>query len=391
MAEKILIIDDDLDTLRLVGMMLQRQGYEIAVATNGQQGLARAAEVNPDLIVLDIMMPDLDGYTVARRLRENPRTAGIPILMFTAKSQLDDKVAGFEVGADDYLTKPTHPAELQAHVRALLARSAKGGHAPAPSEPAAAPEPQGLVIGVIAARGGLGVSTVAVNLAATLYNRTRAPVILAELWPGLGTLCYDLGVSDPQGLNELLQLAPGDISRQQVAERLVEHLSGPRLLLASPRPGDMKWVDRIAQFEAIVGRLASLARYVVLDLGAGLGPHIRKVLSLCNECLVVVEGMPPTIAQTRLLLADLGEAGVDSRRALVVLNNRTRSDLMMTAAQVQDQLKHSLAVTLTPAPELFFQAARAQRPAVINQPEGLTGQQFLKLANLILEREAQAK
>ena len=68
------------------------------------------------------MMPDMDGYEVTRRLRKNPATATTPILMFTAKTQLDDKVTGFEVGADDYLTKPTHPTELQAHVKALLAR-----------------------------------------------------------------------------------------------------------------------------------------------------------------------------------------------------------------------------------------------------------------------------
>ena len=123
MPEKILIVDDDVDTLRLVGIMLQRQGYQIIAATNGQQGLSKALEERPDLILLDVMMPDMDGYEVTRQLRQAPPTAQTPILMFTAKSQLDDKVAGFEVGVDDYLTKPTHPAELQAHVKALLARA----------------------------------------------------------------------------------------------------------------------------------------------------------------------------------------------------------------------------------------------------------------------------
>ncbi|MBT3322374.1 MAG: response regulator, partial [Anaerolineae bacterium] len=125
MPEKILIIDDDLDTLRLVGLMLQKKGYEIAAANNGKQGLLKVAEDIPDLILLDVMMPEMDGYEVARRLRQDPQTENIPILMFTAKSQLNDKVTGFEAGADDYLTKPTHPAELQAHVKALLARSVK--------------------------------------------------------------------------------------------------------------------------------------------------------------------------------------------------------------------------------------------------------------------------
>src|SRR5262245_33003831 len=129
MSEKILIIDDDLDTLRLVGLMLQRQGYQISASTSGQQGLDKAFNEEPDLILLDVMMPDMDGYEVTRRLRQNPSTMETPILMFTAKSQMEDKVIGFEVGANDYLTKPTHPSELQARVKTLLARATekKGG------------------------------------------------------------------------------------------------------------------------------------------------------------------------------------------------------------------------------------------------------------------------
>src|SRR5512142_3325567 len=149
MPEKILIIDDDVDTLRLVGLMLQRQGYQIVAATAGEQALAKAFEEHPAVILLDVMMPDMDGLEVTRRLRKNPGTASTPILLFTAKTQLDDKVAGFEAGADDYLTKPTHPAELQAHIRALLTRVE-------PKKPEETEttlrEQHGRVVGVLAAR-----------------------------------------------------------------------------------------------------------------------------------------------------------------------------------------------------------------------------------------------
>ena len=123
MSEKILIIDDDLDTLSLVDLMLQRKGYQTAAATNGEQGLLKMQEDIPDLLLLDVMMPGMDGYEVARQVRNNPQTSSIPILMFTAKSQMDDKISGFSAGADDYLTKPTHPSELQEHIQILLSRS----------------------------------------------------------------------------------------------------------------------------------------------------------------------------------------------------------------------------------------------------------------------------
>jgi DNA-binding response OmpR family regulator len=202
MAEKILIIDDDVDTLRLVGLMLQRQGYEISAASNGSQGLTKALEERPDLILLDVMMPDMDGYEVTRRLRKNPVTAAIPIMMFTAKTQLDDKVTGFEVGADDYLTKPTHPTELQAHVKALLARTV---HKDPNDVVTASHEHHGYVIGVLAARGGLGVSSLASNLAAGIFTRTQSDVILAELVPGQGTFGLNFGAPNQKGLTEILQ------------------------------------------------------------------------------------------------------------------------------------------------------------------------------------------
>src|SRR5207249_2235968 len=86
MAEKILIVDDDIDSLKLIGLMLQRQGYEISAASSGGQAIAKALADSPDLIILDVMMPDMDGYEVCRRLRADANTQSIPIIMFTAKT-----------------------------------------------------------------------------------------------------------------------------------------------------------------------------------------------------------------------------------------------------------------------------------------------------------------
>ena len=227
--------------------MLQRQGYLISAATNGEQGLAKAFEEKPDIILLDVMMPDMDGYEVTRRLRKNPTTQSTPILMFTAKTQLDDKVAGFEVGADDYLTKPTHPTELQAHVKALLGRSGtKRGEEPATT---ALHEHNGHVIGILSVRGGLGVSSVATNVAASLFNRIQSDVILAELIPGQGTIGMELGVPSQKGLNEILSGSAVEITKEKVQSALVLHASGLKLLLASENPRDVHLTSQVNNYE----------------------------------------------------------------------------------------------------------------------------------------------
>jgi pilus assembly protein CpaE len=385
MAEKILIIDDDVDTLRLVGLMLQRQGYLISAASNGSQGLAKALEERPDLILLDIMMPDMDGYEVTRRLRKNPATISIPILMFTAKTQLDDKVAGFEFGADDYLTKPTHPTELQAHVKALLARSA-------PKESSEITttelhERHGYVIGVLSTRGGLGVSSLASNLAASLFTRSQTDVILAELTPGQGTLGIDFGMPNQKGLTEILQGSVVEVTREKVQSSLLPHNSGVKLLLASENPRDVTLTSQVQNYEALIAHLAALSRFVVLDMGVGLPAFVQKILPLCNECMVVLEGVPGTIQHTKLLIEEIAALQIDRKNINVVLNNRQRSEAQMAWTIVQEKLGHSITATLTPAPELFMQAARMQTPAVMSQPTNMTSQQFLKIADSVIERE----
>ncbi len=384
MAEKILIVDDDVDTLRLVGLMLQRQGYQISAASNGEQGLVKAFDEKPDLILLDVMMPDMDGYEVTRRLRSNPTTATTPILMFTAKTQLDDKVIGFEVGVDDYLTKPTHPAELQAHVKALLAR---GGKKEAKEIVTEHHEQHGFVIGVMAVRGGLGVSSLVANLATAIFTHAQTDVILAEMVPGHGTLGMDLGLTSQKALNDLLSGTTAEITREKVAASLVTHSSGLKLMMASENPRDTHLTSRVNNYEVLVTRLASLARFVVLDLGSSFLPFVQSILPMCSERIVVVEGSENTIEQSKLLIDEIVALGIDRKVITAVLNNRIRSESQMPLKQVQEKLGHSITATLTPAPELFIQAIRTKTTAVLCQPSNVTSQQYIKIADLVLERE----
>jgi DNA-binding response OmpR family regulator len=384
MPQKILIIDDDVDTLRLVGLMLQRQGYRISAAANGEQGISKALEEKPNIILLDVMMPDMDGYEVTRRLRKNPATQSIPILMFTAKSQLDDKVVGFEAGADDYLTKPTHPNELQAHVKALLSRT---GTTQDKETAAVTNEHRGRITAILAVRGGLGVSSVATNIAAALFNRTQKNVILAELVPGHGTIGTELGITGRKELNEILSGNPSEITKDKVKSALMSHDSGLKLLPASENPRDVYLTAQLDQYEVLLSRLAGLANFIVLDLGTGLPAFVQNILSKCDDQIVVVEGSLNTINQTKILIDEIANLGIDRSTVRVVLNNRVRSESQMPWTEVQDKLGHAIIATLTPAPEMFFSAVRVHLPAVLNQPTNITSQQFLKIAGLLIERE----
>ncbi len=121
--QTVLIVDDEPNIIELARLYLERDGYNVEGVTNGQDVLSKYNTLNPDLIILDLMLPDIDGFEVCRQIRAK---SGVPILMLTARKEDVDKIVGLELGADDYLTKPFNPRELVARVRAILRRYQMG-------------------------------------------------------------------------------------------------------------------------------------------------------------------------------------------------------------------------------------------------------------------------
>lgn len=120
---KVLVVDDDRDICELVDFKLSQGGFDVHTETDGESGISAAGDLLPDLVLLDWMMPRLTGIEVCLRMRADPRTAGIPVVLLTAKAQEADVQRGFAAGADDYIVKPFSPRELVSRVEALLARA----------------------------------------------------------------------------------------------------------------------------------------------------------------------------------------------------------------------------------------------------------------------------
>jgi len=124
--EKILIVEDEKDIVEMIEYNLKKEGYTTLAVLNGSDAMPSAKRERPDLVILDLMLPDIDGFEICKRLKNNELTGHIPIIMLTAKSQEVDKVAGLELGADDYMTKPFSPRELTARIKAVLRRGDPG-------------------------------------------------------------------------------------------------------------------------------------------------------------------------------------------------------------------------------------------------------------------------
>ena len=359
MAEKILIIDDDSETLRLISLMLQRQGYQTITGHNGDEGVVFAKHELPDLIILDIMMPEVNGYTVAKHLRAEPATSEIPILMFTAKSQIDDKVAGFEAGADDYLTKPVHPVELVAHIKALLTRRAS-------RQPDKAIQPkQGFTIGVIGAKGGLGVSSTVLNLGIALSERSELDVVCVELFPGRGIWGQELGLADTQGLENILRSKPGDITVELIEKNLINTLFGVRLLLSSSMFSAVHVTDNLKKLSLLIDELTRISKVTIFDLGVPDEDYLNEIIDKCDHLIVVSEPYPISIERTKNILAQISNYGFGKNKIVNVITiNRVRADIQLTQSQIQEKLKVLPLLSIPSAPEQAYQAAIHFQPLI---------------------------
>ena len=390
MAKKILVVDDDLQTVKLVGLVLDRRGYEIIAAQRGEQALEKARTEDPSLVVLDIMMPDIDGYEVSRRLRSDPKTADLPILMFTAKSEVQDKVTGFEAGADDFLTKPIHPQELVSRVEALLLRSSRGQPKEKPTETAN-------VVGFLGSKGGVGTTTLIVNAAVALADRRIATeredepeadkrVILAEMRSGMATASFQLGLPEHDGLGKVIEKPVGQIEENFIEAQLDEDQSG--LLVLGSRTDPVGAVQAVSpdHAEVIVRHLGAAAGYLFLDLGVGLDEVNRRVLPRCRHVVVTVE--PDNVALTLAdkLLEEMNDSlNIPRHRISLVLIKRNRSATSFTKETIAERLKHNMIGMIPPAPELAFQSTNQRSPMVKMHLDSLVVRQYKSFVDELLE------
>ncbi len=383
--EKILIVDDDLESLKLIGLMLQRRGYQITAAQGGTQGLGKAEAEQPDLVILDVMMPDIDGYEVTRRMRANAKTTHIPIIMFTAKTMVGDKVAGFQAGVDDYLTKPIHPAELASRVEAVLQRSSRA-HVESGSKLHAR------VIGFLGVKGGVGTTTLAINTAVAIAQAATADaphsISLAELHSSAGDVTLQLGINRSGGLPTLLARPVEGITSKAMEPLLVGHVSGVKLLL-TPFEQRVEFKAISAQHaEAIVRQLGGLADVVILDLGSRLEDGVQAALRLCARVVLLLEPQRTSVVLAQSLLAQLEKIGIGPDKVVSVVVNRAPSAASLSKSTIEGLLGHEIVVVVTPVPEVAFQASDQGAPIIMVQPGNIVSDQFRQLARHVMSGPA---
>ena len=372
---KILVVDDDPNVQRLLRATLQQEGFEVAVAGDGNEGLAQWESGGPDLILLDVSLPKLDGYGVATKIRES-ETAGthVPIIMLTAEKEVEQKVRGLRAGADDYLVKPFHQAELLARMKSLLSRfgSRDGSAGIRP--------PLGKLIAFYGAKGGVGTTTIAINAAIALhaeYDR-RVALVDAVLQFGDHRVFVDLG-NDRKSIAELAS-AP-TIDADLVKSVVVHHESGVDLLLAPPNPEGGDLVHE-AQMVQVLDVLRSLYDFVIVDVEKRLGDLTLSVLDHADMVFVVMTADLSCLKNVRLVLEALGRIGYEASKVKLLLNRSTAfTGISVQAAE--GALKRPFEHKIGNEYRIAVSAQNSGAPFSFTKPDSPLGREIAALAGAI--------
>jgi len=310
---KVLVVDDDRLTVTIIQDTLREAGLEVETAHSGEEALQKVSMFDPDVIVLDVVMPGIDGFEVASRLRKDSRTALTPIIMLTSKGGIADKMAAFQAGADDYLTKPFDPVELELRVKAHLARTraALGVQRS---------RPRAKVITVFSLRGGCGVTSLAVNLAVSLAQMWQVEVPLLDLSLESGHAALMLDLRPKHTLGELAREELSGVDIGLLHGYLVDHESGARVLAAPKRVEDSSLVTP-ALVERVLTALREQFEYVVIDTPSALTDVTLTTFDMSDLIILVV---PPEIAGVKVtvnVLDIFATLSYPQERLLVVVNH----------------------------------------------------------------------
>ncbi len=313
--KKVLVIDDEFPIRYLVEHQLSRNDLEVQTAKDGPTGLTVASSFQPDIIVLDVMMPGMDGFQVCEQLRQDPDLANTPVIFLTACMTRQHKMRAFKVGGNDYLVKPFQADELLAHIDAILDQGESDADAPEEAAPG-----KGRIVGMFSPKGGVGTSTLAIQLSEAIVIRRDQPVVLIDLDLPLGSIAPMLNLVSKRHIIDLLRYPPNQIGETLVSGYAQKHRSN---LLVVPTPAELVGIGRMpapTSLKAILDAMINAGYMIVMDLGSTLSNITIEGLRLCDVVYVVTSGKPVSNKLHNAFVASASELGLETTRLLPVVN-----------------------------------------------------------------------
>jgi len=371
---RILVVDDDKTMCELLRLVLSKDGHEVILAQSAEEALMKVSQRVPQIVITDVVLPQMDGIALCRKLRERPETSHLPIIIMTAKDETKDKVLGFEAGADDYLVKPFDPEELKYRVRNLLARQVA-----VPAEQKISARAPGKTIVFFGSKGGVGKTSIASNLALTMQRRAQSKkVALFDADFAFGDIAARLNLPTTRSILDLARNAD-NLDAELVQQVMIAHSSGLRVLLNPVNPVEAELVlpDHVKKVMALIKCLYDL---VIVDCQSSYDERMLAVLDNADLVMLVVTPEIGPIKNARQFLEVAEDLGIPSDKILVVLN-RFDSNVGIDREEIERTFKHKIAFHMASAGRAITQSTNQGTPLVIAQPNHPFSLQISQMAD----------
>jgi DNA-binding response OmpR family regulator len=319
-VRKILIIEDEFPMRYLIEYQLKQNGYEVCLAKDGPDGLKVMAHNRPDLVLLDVMMPGMDGFEVCTRIKDNPETADIPVIFVTASELHDYRLRAFDVGAAEYITKPFRAEELVRQITAVLERQSGIQEEEMVEQTVPETVQAGHVVSLFSPKGGVGVTTLTIQLAEAIALQAGRPSVIIDFDLPLGGVAPMLRLFPRHDIVELLKVAPEYITLSMIDEFALRHRENIFVIPAPGRLIDPATSPDTTTLKRVTDILTAAGHTVLIDVGNHLRQCTVDVLSNCQLILGVTSGQPLANQQLNLFLESANQLGLDSRCILPVIN-----------------------------------------------------------------------
>lgn len=361
---RVLLIDDEPIYYKMLVHTLKPIGYEVEYTKTGMEGLAAVPLTKPDVIITDVRLPDLSGYEVAQRLRRDPRYNNIPIIFLTSQADLSNKLKAFEVGADDYLSKPFQPEELVARLGVLVRRSEAlkaVRHMDAEAKEAAT------IVAVHSLRGGVGCSTLAVNVALAFQQIWQRPTLIIDSVLNAGQVALMLNTSPRYTWADLSEYKSFELDQDLVVSIVTHHPSGVDIIAAPTYPvaGDTFSEDF---WQTALEHLKTLYEFIVIDTAHDFSNISIQVLDPADYILMPLVPEMASVRATVCALNIYEKLGYGQEKLIPIANN-VFFQSGIKQAQIEKALNRTVEYNLPNTQAEFTKAINFGEPYILSNTE----------------------
>ncbi len=361
---RVLLIDDEPFFNKLLSRPMKDAGHEFDYSKTGKEGLAMVSAKPPDVIILDLLLPDLHGFDILTRLRRDSNFNHIPVIVITAKNELGEKLKAFELGADDYLVKPFQPEELVARMRILGRR---GRAMQIVSQLEKGDEKLTTVVAVHSLRGGVGLTSVAVNLALAFNQIWSKPTLLIDSVLSAGQVAMMLNEKPRLTWEDFVDIETKNIDEDLIGDMVTKHSSGlgfiaaPRAPIALDTFSDEFW-------RIVLDRLAKQYEFIVIDTAHDFSDVTIQMLNFANTLLLVLAPEMSSLRGAMSAMEIYDKLGFPKDKIKLLLNSNS-SIAGIRQPQIERVLDHPIDFVIPYEPDAVIRAVNFGEPFVIKNSD----------------------